>query len=384
MRSAQRWEGCQRDMRDVESRALHAFQYYFGCEPETIASAPGRVNLIGEHTDYNGGFVLPCAVDRRVAIALAPGGDTMYSDDYRESEGTIGERQGSWGDYPRGVLWSLSEAGYRIDGLTAAVAGDVPQGAGLSSSAAIETSTALGIDAAFGLGISRPELALVCQRAENAYVGVNSGIMDQYASLLCQEGAALFIDCRSLEATPVPLDLQKAGLSLVICDTRVERTLGATGYNERRAMCELAAEEIGVTQLRDATIADLDRLHGVIQRRARHVVTENIRVQEAVEALRQDDFPRFGRLMYASHVSLHEDYEVSVPQLDVFVEAAMEAGALGARLTGAGFGGCAIALVAADAVDFLEARVLADYRTRGFVDPVFYTFLPSSGAEVMR
>lgn len=371
-------------MRAIEREAAQAFQDHFGREPELVASAPGRVNLIGEHTDYNGGFVLPCAVDRRVAVAMSRGGDCVFSADFDDEQSTTGSKRGSWGDYPRGVLWSLAEGGYQVDGLTGAYAGNVPQGSGLSSSAAIESATALGLDELYGLGIARKELALVCQRAENAYVGVNSGIMDQYASLLCQAGAALFIDCRTLEATSVPLDLEGAGLSLVVCDTRVERNLAATGYNERRAMCELAAEEIGVAELRDATVGDLDQLHGIIKRRARHVITEDLRVLQAVEALGSDDFRTFGQLMYASHVSLRDDYEVSVPQLDLFVETAMASGALGARLTGAGFGGCAIALIGSQDVDAMESAVRDAYREREFTGPVFYSFLPSSGAEVSR
>ena len=371
-------------MREIEKRALNAFLERFGSEPDVLASAPGRVNLIGEHTDYNGGFVLPCAVDRRVAVAVAGGGKTVYSADYDDEQPATGSKQGSWADYPRGVLWALTEAGYRVDGLTAAYAGDVPKGAGLSSSAAIECATALGINEQFKLGIARAELALICQRAENAYVGVNSGIMDQYASLLCQEGTALFIDCRSLDASLIPLDLEAEGMSMVVCDSRVERTLVGTGYNERRAMCELAAEEIGVVQLRDATLQDLEKLHGVIQRRARHVVTENLRVLAAVQTLRKKDFQAFGKLMYASHLSLRDDYQVSVPQLDVFVDTAMNVGALGARLTGAGFGGCAIALVASKRVAALQAAVMEAYSSQGFTEPVFYTFLPSSGAEVVQ
>jgi galactokinase len=371
-------------MHEIESRALRAYQETFGGEPELLASAPGRVNLIGEHTDYNGGFVLPCAIDRRVAVAMSRGGDTVYSADFEEAEPATGSKRGSWGDYPRGVLWSLAESGHRVDGMTGAYAGNVPQGSGLSSSAAIESATALAVDELLGLGIARKELALVCQRAENAYVGVNSGIMDQYASLLCEAGAALFIDCRTLDATTVPLDLEAAGLSLVVCDTRVERSLAATGYNERRAMCELAAEEIGVVELRDATLGDLDTLHGIIKRRARHVITENLRVLQAVEALSGDDFATFGKLMYASHLSLRDDYEVSVPELDVFVETAMASGALGARLTGAGFGGCAIALIETGSVSPMESKVREAYTTGDMEEPVFYTFHPSSGAEVAR
>ena len=201
----------------------------------------------------------------------------------------------------------------------------MPLGSGLSSSAAIEAATALALDAFFGLGVGRTDLAIICQRAENDYVGVGTGIMDQYASLLCEAGAALLVDCRSLDAQSVPLDLEAAGLALVVCDTRVERGLADTGYNDRRATCERAAQMLGVEELRDATEGDLDLLSGAELKRARHVISENARVLEAVEALRDRDFDEFGRLMYASHASLRDDYEVSTPELDTFVETAKSA-----------------------------------------------------------
>ncbi len=214
------------------------------------------------------------------------------------------------------------EARHEIGEFGAAFAGNVPLGSGLSSSAAIEAATALALDAFFGLGVGRTDLAIICQRAENDYVGVGTGIMDQYASLLCEAGAALLVDCRSLDAQSVPLDLEAAGLALIVCDTRVERGLADTGYNDRRATCERAAQMLGVEELRDATEGDLDLLSGAELKRARHVVSENARVLEAVEALRDRDFDEFGRLMYASHASLRDDYEVSTPELDTFVETA--------------------------------------------------------------
>src|SRR3712207_1308154 len=255
-------------MRETETRARGAYVERFGAEPEVVASAPGRVNLIGEHTDYNGGFVLPGAVSRRVAVAVGRGGNELYSTDFDEARPVGGEKDSSWADYPRGVVWALGEAGHETDALRAAFAGDVPLGSGLSSSAAIEAATALALDALFGLGIERKDLAVLCQRAENEFVGVNSGIMDQYASLLCERGAALLIDCRSLEAKNVPLDLEGAGLALMVCDTRVERGLADTGYNDRRATCESAARVLGVEQLRDAREEDLDLLSGEELKRA--------------------------------------------------------------------------------------------------------------------
>ena len=367
----------------MEERAARAYGERFGEGPDLVASAPGRVNLIGEHTDYNGGFVLPCAIGRRIAIAVGAGEGGLYSADFDETR-PAGEKDSSWADYPRGVAWAMEEAGHEIGAFRAAFAGDVPLGSGLSSSAAIEATTALALDALFDFGIERKDLAVLCQRAENEYVGVNSGIMDQYASLLCEAGAALLVDCRSLEAQNVPLDLEGAGLTLLVCDTRVERGLADTGYNDRRAACERAAHALGVKELRDASEEDLDLLSGEELKRARHVVSENARVLEAVEALKGKDFDEFGRLMYASHASLRDDYEVSTRELDTFVDIAEEHGAGGARLTGAGFGGCAIALVSEGKTAALAQACEQAFAGRGFEEPAFYEFVPAAGAEATR
>ena len=369
-------------MRETERRAAEAYTDRFGQEPEIVASAPGRVNLIGEHTDYNGGFVLPCAVDRRVAVAAGQGGDELFSENFGPSRRSEAH-DGSWADYPRGVVWAFEGSGNEIGAFRAAFAGDVPPGAGLSSSAAIEAATALALGRLFGIELSRKDFALLCQRAENEYVGVPSGIMDQYASLLCEAGAVLLVDCRSLEAESVPLDLASEGLTLLVCDTGVERGLADTGYAERREQCESAARTLGVEELRDADEGDLDRLSGVELRRARHIITENARVLEAVRTLREDDFAAFGRLMYESHRSMREDFEISIPELDTFVEVAKEAEAPGARLTGAGFGGCAIAIVDAGDVEDLSESVRQNFARRGFREPEFYEFFPAAGAEVV-
>ena len=305
----------------------------------------------------------------------------LYSADFGETR-QIDDKDSSWADYPRGVAWAMGEAGHEIGEFRAAFAGNVPLGSGLSSSAAIEAATALALDAFFGLGVGRTDLAIICQRAENDYVGVGTGIMDQYASLLCEVGAALLVDCRSLDAQSVPLDLQAAGLALVVCDTRVERGLADTGYNDRRATCERAAKILGIEELRDATEGDLDLLSGAELMRARHVISENARVLEAVEALGNRDFDAFGRLMYASHASLRDDYEVSTPELDTFVETAEQNGARGARLTGAGFGGCAIALVPEDETAALTRACEQAFARNGFEEPAFYEFVPAAGAEV--
>lgn len=371
-------------MRETEERAVDAYRARFGADPDVVGSAPGRVNLLGEHTDYNGGFVLPCAINFRVATAMGQGTGELYSLDFDETRALGGCKEDSWADYPRGVAWALADAGHTVGRFQATFAGDVPRASGLSSSAAIECATGVALNDLFAFGLEYTELARVCQRAENRFVGVNSGIMDQYASLLCQRDAALLIDCRSLEATSVPFRLDGAGLSLLVCDTGVERALGDTGYNDRRAACERAARELGVDLLRDATLQDLDRLSGVELKRARHVISENDRVLKAVDVLRRGDYEALGHLMYASHESLRNDYEVSTPELDAFVSVAAECQALGARLTGAGFGGCAIALIADEVVDALEAAVVRRFTEAGYGQPTFYVVQPSDGAEVVR
>jgi galactokinase len=371
-------------LREIEKKAAQAYGERFDEDPELVASAPGRINLIGEHTDYNGGFVLPCAVDRRVAVAAARGGGELYSTNFDEMRRLDEARDDSWADYPRGVAWALGEKGHDAGDFRAVYAGDVPLASGLSSSAAIEAATALALDVLFGSGLDRKELAVLCQRAENEYVGVQSGIMDQYASLLCEAGSALLVDCRSLEAESVPLNLEEANLALLVCDTRVERGLADTGYNDRRASCERAAAALGVEQLRDAGVEDVSRLSGEELIRARHIVTENARVLDAVAALQTGDFPELGRLMYASHASMRDDFEISTKELDAFVEIAEADGAPGARLTGAGFGGCAIALVETDKTGRLARAVRETFEARSFEDPVFYEFVPAAGAEVAR
>jgi len=377
-------------LRETEEKAVRAYGERFGGEPEVVASGPGRINLIGEHTDYNGGFVLPHAIERRVSVAMGhpAGGESgeLYSADFRKARPleVRGGKDSSWADYPRGVAWALSEAGHEVGPFRAAFSGDVPLGAGLSSSAAIEVATALALDRLFGLGVDRKELAVLCRRAENDFVGLQSGIMDQYASLLCEEGAALFVDCRSLEAELVPLDLAAADLTLLVCDTRVEHGSSETGYNARRAECDRAAKALGVEELRDARPEDLERLSGVELKRARHIVSENARVLEAVEALRTRNLNRFGGLMYDSHRSMRDDFEMSIPEIDAFVELAEGLGSPGARLTGGGFGGCAIALVRTGEAGHVREEALRTFAKRGYGEPAFYEFLPAPGAEVVR
>ena len=348
-----------------------AFERQFGRQAELIAEAPGRVNLIGEHTDYNAGFVLPAAIDRTVAVALAHRDDDViraYSLDYDQRDefqaGCVRRFAGSrgWRDYLRGVVWALADSQYAIVGADIAIAGDVPKGAGLSSSAAIEVALAGGLTAIAEIEIDRRLLAVLCQRAENFFVGVQSGIMDQYAAGVGQAGHALLIDCRSLEAEPVPLP---PGIAIVVVDSKVARRLAETPYNRRREECAEAARTLGVDSLRDATIEMLSRLSGDLLKRARHVVTENARVLAAAEALRTGDLDRLGALMAESHASMRDDFEASSPEIDLLVELARQAnGVIGARVTGAGWGGCTVNLVREDAVDTFAAQVAGEYARR--------------------
>ena len=352
-----------------------AFERQFGRAPELITEAPGRVNLIGEHTDYNDGFVLPAAIDRTVAVAVARRDNDViraYSLDYDQCDefrsGLVRRFAGSrgWRDYLRGVVWALADSQYAITGADIAITGDVPKGTGLSSSAAIEIALAGALTSASNIQIDRRLLAELCRRAENFFVGVKSGIMDQYASALGQADHALLIDCRSLEAEPVPLPDRVA---IVVIDSKVERKLAETPYNKRRVECEEAARVLGVESLRDATPEMLSRLDGDLLKRARHVVTENARVLAATDALRTGDLPRLGALMAESHASMRDDFEASAPEIDLLVDLAQRAPDLiGARVTGAGWGGCTVNLVREPDVDVFVAQVKRDFAKQIGVD----------------
>ena len=368
-------------------RLAGAFESRFGRPPTAVAAAPGRVNLIGEHLDYNEGHVLPVAIDRSVMVAFAPRPDRLvrlYSLDFeQESAFDLDEiekdPEAPWSDYVRGVAWALREAGHRLSGLDAALQGDVPVGAGLSSSAALEVAALGACEAASGLRLDGRDLALLGQRAENCFVGVACGIMDQMAAALSRAGHALLIDCRSLEHEAVPLPLEDsgsgggAGLRLVVADSGVRRALLDSQYNLRRQECQRAAELLAaaiadrpVTALRDVRPEDLarhgDSLPPNLLKRARHVVEEERRVLLSVEALRTGDVEAFGEMLNASHRSLRDDYEVSSPELDLLAELAWaQPGVLGSRLTGAGFGGCTVSLVRAEAVEAFREGVVARY-----------------------
>jgi len=350
-------------------RLRREFEVVFGRRPDVIAEAPGRVNLIGEHTDYNEGFVLPVAINRTVAVAAVRRDVrkiAVRSLDYGECDEFALDSPapaGGWRDYVRGVAWALRGAGFDFPGAEIAISGDIPPGAGLSSSAAIEVAVAGALLQEAPSDARKRHMALLAQRAENEFVGVQCGIMDQFAAALSRAGHALFIDCRTLRVEHVPLRLEKMGATLVVVDSKVPRRLGEAPYNRRRQECAEAARTLGVSSLRDADETAFGALPEPLLGRARHVVRENRRVLDAVHALRTADLARFGALMYESHASLRDDFEVSCPELDLLVElASLTEGTMGARLTGAGFGGCTVNLVRNDALEGFREQVVVRYR----------------------
>ena len=372
-----------------------AFAGHYGGRAEPrVYRAPGRVNLIGEHTDYNDGFVMPAAIDFYTRVAAAPREDrklVLRSENFGESvefdlDETDPRPRGHWSDYPRGVAVVLERAGVRLRGAELLIRGEVPIGAGLSSSAAIEVATAFALADVSGAEVGRAELAKLCQRAENEFVGVRCGLMDQFISCHGRAGHALLLDCRTLDYALLPLP---AGVRLVVCNTMVRHELAGGEYNVRRAQCEegvrlLARVLPGVRALRDVTTAELERLKGelppVVYRRCRHVVGEDERVLAARGALERGDLAEFGRLMGESHRSLRDDYEVSCRELDLMVELARaQGGVYGARMTGGGFGGCTVNLVGADFVDDFRRGVGRGYEEATGVRPEIYVCAPAEG-----
>ncbi|MEA5155297.1 galactokinase [Raineyella sp.] len=386
-------------------RARDLFREAYGQEPDTGAApdgvwaAPGRVNLIGEHVDYNGGTCLPIALPHRTYVALRRRDDRVVrlvsaDADPARWEGTLDDvRPGgaipSWVGYAAGPAWSLGQQGEQLGGFDVAIVSCVPWGAGLSSSAAIECAMALALDDTFGLGLAgdttgRARLSAACVRAENEVVGAPTGGMDQAAALLTTEGHALLLDTLDGSVTQVPFDLGRVGLALLVIDTRAEHALNDGQYGARRATCEAVAAREGVPTLRELPDpqAVLARLTDPVeQRRVRHVVTEIDRVGRFVELLRAGRYDGLGPVLDASHTSLRDDYEVSCAELDVAVETARAAGALGARMTGGGFGGSAIALAPADRVDAIAAAVTAAFAGHGWTPPQFLVALaaPAGG-----
>jgi galactokinase len=394
-------------MTDLKDDVRAAFRARYGRAPQGIWSAPGRVNLIGEHTDYNEGFVLPFAIDRRTLVAAAPRTDgTLRMASTFDDEDTLylevplteldalqaltaqgGASPLEWAAYPAGVAWALGRSGVdlaAVPGLDLMFDSNVPVGAGLSSSAAIECAVAVALDELWALGLSRPQLAQAGRLAENEFAGAPTGIMDQTASLLGVRDSAVLLDCRSLRSEVIPLGFDEAGLAVVVIDTGAKHEHASGGYGERRASCEKAALLMGVPALRDFAVEDLDRAEDKLSnetfRRLRHVVTENQRVLDAVDAPRAHDYETLGGLLDASHRSMRDDFEISTPELDLAVELARENGALGARMTGGGFGGAAIALVPVDAVSRVLVAADTGFAEHGYGAPEVFTVAASEGA----
>ncbi|MFM1937893.1 MAG: hypothetical protein RLZZ320_751 [Actinomycetota bacterium] len=368
------------------------FETSFDTKPEVIAQAPGRVNLIGEHIDYSQGFVLPFAIDAVTKSAIRKRDDdqirivsAQHPDEMIHSSILEMQQKGGvgWSRYILGVIWALEIK----NGLDLYVDGRVPLGAGLSSSAALECSVATGLNHLFQLGKSSTELAQLTQHAENQYVGVPCGIMDQSVSLMAKSGYALLLDCRDLSTQHIPVDFAGAGLRLLIVDTRAHHALIDGGYAERRASCESAAAKLGVKSMRELEMQQLERdqekLTSVEFQRARHAVSEIARVLKAVERLRAKQFLEFGELLNQSHISLRDDYTVSCPELNLVVDTANANGALGARMVGGGFGGSAIALIKEEDAGKISLAIEKAFADAGYEAPRFFDSLPSDGAKVI-
>ncbi|MEV0236590.1 galactokinase [Nonomuraea sp. NPDC050786] len=366
-------------------RVVEAFRAAYGTSPQTVWHAPGRVNLIGEHTDYNDGFVLPFAVPWGVTAAITPRQDRTIRLLSLQAPGepvTLASHDASKG-WTRYVVGVFAMLGDRVAGADIAIDGDIPAGAGLSSSAALEVAVASALNDLHDLGMTPMEIALLSQKAENDFVGMPCGIMDQAASALCKEGHALFLDCRSLGSRNIALDLASHGLSMLIIDTQAHHEHASGEYAKRRAECESAARKLGVPALRDVTdlAAALDQLQGDERKRTMHVVTENHRVEALIGLLRAGAVAEIGAILNASHLSLRDQYEVSSPELDVAVEAALRGGARGARMTGGGFGGSAIALVPVDRLASVEESVSNAFAEHGFQAPRFLHATLAPGAH---
>lgn len=369
------------------------FTREFGGVPNGVWQAPGRVNLIGEHTDYNEGFVLPFAIDRtaRVGVGVRTDSNVRLLSTYGD-QGVVttsldelqpGSAKG-WTKYPLGVMWALRERGIDVPGVDLLLDSNVPLGAGLSSSHAIECAVITALNEVTGAGLNAQDMVLATQRAENDFVGAPTGIMDQSASLRGSEGHAVFLDCRDQNASLVPFETGPAGLVLLVIDTKVSHSHADGGYASRRASCELGAEVLGVKALRDVQVGDLAEASGLLDevtfRRVRHVVTENDRVLQAVEVLGDKGPAAIGHLLDASHASMRDDFEISCPELDLAVDAARSSGAIGARMTGGGFGGAAIALTPVAEEEKVRAAVVRAFAQAGFTAPDIFTVSPAAGA----
>ncbi|MFB7733834.1 galactokinase [Streptomyces sp. NPDC056112] len=372
------------------------FTELYGAEPEGVWAAPGRVNLIGEHTDYNDGFVMPFALPHVTTAAVARRDDgvlRLHSADVPgppvelRVDDLAPESDRNWTGYPAGVVWALREAGHEVTGADVHLASTVPTGAGLSSSAALEVVVALALDDLYALGLKGWQLARLCQRAENVYVGAPTGIMDQTASACCESGHALFLDTRDLSQRQIPFDLASEGLCLLVVDTRVQHAHSGGEYGRRRAGCEKGAALLGVDALRDIPYDGLDAaLAGLageeeVARLVRHVVTEDERAERVVSLLESGDIRSIGPILSEGHASLRDDFRVSCPELDLVVDTALASGALGARMTGGGFGGSAIVLTDTSDVPALTKAIEHSFTAAGHRTPRVFEAVPSAGAR---
>lgn len=387
------------NLQELAAHVAAEFQKHYGRPPRWIVAAPGRVNVIGEHTDYNDGFVLPMAIERYAIMAAdsaaPPGKISIYDTQFKETAqidvtAPVTKGQPKWSNYIRGVLAGFQNRGEKIPALDVAFLSTVPLGGGLSSSAALEVCTATLMEAAMGKAIDPIEKALLAQKAEHDFAGVPCGIMDQFISALGREGHLLLLDCRTRKTQLVPMS--DPSVALLVINTNVKHELSGGEYAERRAQCEEAAKNLGVKSLRDVTADQLEKgkakLSEVVFRRARHVIGEIERTLHAAEGIRQSNWPTVGQFMYASHAALRDDYEVSCKELDIVVEIAEDigykGGVYGCRMTGGGFGGCCVALVKADAVDAITKKIAADYHVKTGIEATIFASRPAAGATILK
>ena len=386
-------------LEELASRVAAEFQSHYGRPPRWIAAAPGRVNVIGEHIDYNDGFVLPMAIERYAIMAAdvagTPGSVSIYDTQFKETaaidvSGPVTNGEPKWANYIRGVLAGFQGRGVEIPALDVAFLSTVPLGGGLSSSAALEVCTATLVEAVTGKTIDPVEKALLCQKAEHDFAGVPCGIMDQFISALGREGHLLLLDCRTRKTELVPMD--DPSVALLVINTNVKHELSGGEYAERRAQCEEAARNLGVKSLRDVTPEQLEagksKMSETVFRRARHVIGEILRTVRAAEGIRQSYWAAAGQLMSASHAALRDDYEVSCAELDAVVGIAeaigLEGGVYGCRMTGGGFGGCCVALVKADCAAAIAAKIASDYKARTGIEATLFASRPASGATIIK
>jgi len=387
-------------VKETVEHAVREFAKVYGGEPQWIAAAPGRVNLIGEHTDYNDGFVMPMAIERYTVIAAAPARDAgritlrstanheVFTIELGAALKPLGK--GKWANYAVGVVAGFLAYGLRLEGFDALVHSNVPLGGGLSSSAALEVATATLLEAITGHTLVPVDKALLCQKAEHEFAGMPCGIMDQFVSVMGQEDQLLLLDCRTRKTELVPLT--DPAVEVLIINTNVKHELTGSEYSARRKQCETAAKALGVVSLRDATLETLEqgrtKMEEVVYRRARHVISEIQRTILAAEGVRTSGWPAVGRLMYASHDSLRDDYEVSCAELDAVVAIARgigsDGGMIGCRMTGGGFGGCAVALVKKAAVDDIKKKIAAGYKKRTGIEATMFVSRPAAGATVLK